>query len=87
MPEISRFKGITIHVYYDDHNPPHFHAIYAGKKVVFRIDTLEKIEGKIQRTQELLVIQWAYIRRKELYDAWEKTIVQKQIPKKIKPLK
>lgn len=69
MPEICRFQGITIHIYYDDHSPPHFHAIYSGKKAVFRIDTLERIEGKIPKAQELLVIQWAYLNREDLYKA------------------
>jgi len=87
MPEISRFRGITIHIYYGDHNPPHFHAIYGKDKAVFRIDTLEKIEGKIPKIQELLVVKWAYINRKELFNAWEAIITKKQQPEKIKPLK
>jgi hypothetical protein len=86
MPEICRFNGITIHIYYDEHNPPHFHAVFAGKKAVFRIDTLEKVEGNIGRPQELLVVQWAYVRREDLYKSWEKAIVNKQSPGKIKPL-
>lgn len=87
MPELSRFFGITIHIYYDDHNPPHFHAIYGGKRAAFRIDTLEKIEGRFPRAQELLVVQWAYLHREELLAAWQTVIVGKQQPKKIKPLK
>lgn len=87
MPEISRFKGITIHIFYGDHNPPHFHAIYNGKKAVFDIKTLEKIEGKIPKKQELLVVQWAYLHRQELLEAWSTVIIKKEQPKKIKPLK
>jgi hypothetical protein len=46
MPEISRFYGITIHFFYDDHNPPHFHAYYGNQRAVFSIKTLKIIEGK-----------------------------------------
>lgn len=87
MPEICRFKGITIHIYYDDHNPPHFHAIYGNKKAVFRIDTLDRIEGKIPRAKELVVVQWAYLNRKELLEAWNTVVVKKQTPEKLKPFK
>lgn len=59
MPEICRFHGIVIRMYHDDHNPPHFHVIYGEKKAVFRIDTLEMIEGRIPKTQQLLVVNWA----------------------------
>lgn len=87
MPEISRFKGITIHIFYDDHNPPHFHVIYAGKKAVYDIRMLERIEGRIPKKQELLVIQWAFLHRKELLEAWDAVVVRKENPKKIKPLR
>ncbi len=37
MPEISLFYGIRVTMYYDDHNPPHFHAEYNGNKAIIRI--------------------------------------------------
>lgn len=40
MPEISRFYGIVVAMYYDEHNPPHFHARYGGSKVAIEIKTL-----------------------------------------------
>lgn len=40
MPEISRFFGIVIRMYYDDHNPPHFHAIYSGRETKVGIDPI-----------------------------------------------
>lgn len=86
MPEICRFNGITIHFYYEDHNPPHFHAIYGKQEAVFSIETLEIIEGKLPRNIALLVIQWAYLNRKALLENWE--IAKKgQVPHKIKPFK
>ncbi|MCH8853439.1 MAG: DUF4160 domain-containing protein [Planctomycetes bacterium] len=41
MPEVSRFFGISVRTYFDDHNPPHFHAIYAGAEVELGIDPLD----------------------------------------------
>ena len=86
MPEISRFEGMTVRFYYDDHNPPHFHVQYGNQKAVFRIDTLEMMEGKIPKNKALLIVQWAYLNRQELLDAWD-AVIKKQIPKKIKGLK
>ena len=86
MPEISRFYGIIIQLFYDDHNPPHFHVTYGNYKAVFRIDTLEMIEGKLPKKQALMVVQWAYLYRKELIENW-KNVKNRQVPKKIKPLK
>ncbi len=87
MPVVCRFHGITIYIYFDDHNPPHFHAVYAGKKAVFRIDTLERIEGSVPKAQEGLIVKWAYFRRKELYDAWQTIAINKQQHTGIKPIK
>lgn len=47
MPEISRFYGIVIQMYFGDHPPPHFHAIYGGHKAVIDIETLALIEGEL----------------------------------------
>jgi len=46
MPEISRFYGIVIGMFYDEHNPPHFHAVYGNHKVAVRIDNLAVISTK-----------------------------------------
>jgi len=45
MPEISRFFGIIIAMFYDDHNPPHFHARYGSEKVIIDIDSLKILGG------------------------------------------
>lgn len=45
MPEISRFYGIIIRMFYNDHNPPHFHAIYQEDEALIEIKTLEILEG------------------------------------------
>ncbi|MEW5694214.1 MAG: DUF4160 domain-containing protein [Candidatus Hydrogenedentota bacterium] len=46
MPEISRFFGITIKMFWDDHNPPHFHAIYAGEEVLINILSLSVLASE-----------------------------------------
>lgn len=59
MPEISRFLGIVIRMFYGDHNPPHFHAIYGDYDASFSIETLEMIEGRLPPRVKGLIIEWA----------------------------
>ena len=47
MPEISRFLGIIIAMYYNEHNPPHFHARYGDAQVEISIETLSVLAGKL----------------------------------------
>jgi hypothetical protein len=49
MPTISMFYGILIRMYYEDHNPPHFHAVYGEYNGSFDINTLEMIEGDLPK--------------------------------------
>lgn len=85
MPELSRFYGIVIMMYYDDHNPPHFHAEYAGEEVTIEIDTLEVGEGQLPRRALNLVREWAKLHREELHVAWQQMV--DEIPlDKIEPL-
>ena len=47
MPEISRFYGIVIKMFFDDHHPPHFHAQYSGQEALIGIRTLALISGRL----------------------------------------
>ena len=47
MPELSRFYGIVIRMFYEDHLPPHFHAYYGGHEVLIHIETLAVIAGEL----------------------------------------
>jgi hypothetical protein len=85
MPELSRFYGIIIRIFYDDHPPPHFHAAYEGEQAQISVETLEVIEGSIKRRALALVMEWAALHRDELRRAWE-LASQNQQPEKIKPL-
>ena len=85
MPELSRFYGIIIRMYYDDHPPPHFHAVYQGEEVQVDIKTLEVMKGRIRRRALVLVLEWAALHRGELRRAWN-VASRNQEPDKIEPL-
>jgi len=72
MPEISRFFGIIIRMYFADHNPPHFHASYQGFMAEYDIRTLEVINGSLPQRAHAMVIEWASLHRNELLNNWEK---------------
>jgi hypothetical protein len=72
MPRISAFYGVVIAMYYDEHPPPHFHALYAGAQVQVRIDTLEVLAGSLPRRAMALVLEWAAQHRDELVESWER---------------
>ena len=85
MAEISRFLGIVIAMYYNEHAPPHFHALYAEYEALIDIRTLQVIGGSLPRRALGLTIEWAFKHRDELMEDW--TLCQsKQLPKRIKPL-
>ena len=58
MPELSRFYGIIIRMFYDDHPPPHFHAVYQGEQVQINIETLAVMNGSMRRRALALVLEW-----------------------------
>lgn len=72
VPEISRFFGIVVAMYYKDHMPPHFHAKYAGLRASFSIEDLKIIEGELPRRAISLVLEWAFQHRDELMLNWER---------------
>jgi hypothetical protein len=85
MPEISRFFGIIIAMFWDEHNPPHFHARYGQFWAAIRVDSLEVLEGKLPPRVLGLVVEWASLHKKELMINWEKARNDKPL-KKIRPL-
>ena len=72
MPEICRFYGIVIRMFLDDHDPPHFHAIYSGDEAIFDIRNLAVIAGEIPPRARGLVAEWAAQHREELLEFWER---------------
>lgn len=71
MPTISRFYGIIIQMYYDDHNPPHFHVIYNDFKGIISILDFSLLEGDLPPKALGLVVEWAKYHKDELLKEWE----------------
>jgi hypothetical protein len=71
MPEISRFFGIVIAMYYSEHEPPHFHARYGSRKARFAIDDLCMLDGKLGPRARGLVVEWATLHQDELRKEWQ----------------
>ena len=85
MPEISRFFGIIITMYFNEHNPPHFHARYGDHKAEIAIETLSIIAGRLPPRVLGLVMEWAALHRQELMEDWE--LARRQVElKRIAPL-
>jgi hypothetical protein len=73
MPRISKYYGIAIYMYYQDHAPPHFHAIYGEHEAVIDIATAKMLEGALPNRAMKLVKAWARLHRQELQENWERT--------------
>jgi Ran GTPase-activating protein (RanGAP) involved in mRNA processing and transport len=85
MPEISRFFGIIIRMFYDEHNPPHFHAEYQGNKAIFDLQGNITKGNLSSKTATRLVREWIDLHKSELEDDWILARGGKEI-KKIAPL-
>ncbi|RIZ70606.1 MAG: DUF4160 domain-containing protein [Methylococcales bacterium] len=70
MPEISRFLGIIIFMYFDEHSPPHFHVKYNEFNAVMDIQTLNILAGYLPVKVRGLVEEWAELHQPELLDMW-----------------
>ena len=73
-------------MYFGDHNPPHFHAIYQEDTAEYDINTLTVLRGSLPARAHAMVLEWASIHRAELLEDWRLAIEKKEI-KKIEPLK
>ena len=85
MPEISRFFGIIVQMYYSDHEPPHFHVRYSGQKALIAIETLALLGGRLSPRALGLVTEWAALHRAELMEDWSLAKAEAQL-KPIAPL-
>jgi len=72
VPEISRFYGIVIKMFYADHSPPHFHAEYGGHGAVIDIETLAIISGQLPPRAINLIKEWGSLHRSDLIRDWQK---------------
>lgn len=85
MPTISAFFGILIQMFWEEHAPPHFHALYGEHEVLIDIRTLEILKGSLPRRALSMVLEWASLHRQELLDDWN-LCQSREHPRKIEPL-
>jgi hypothetical protein len=85
VPTISVFFGIFIRMYFNDHAPPHFHAIYGEYEAVISIEERAVLEGLLPKRALGLVVEWAGLHRDELRADWE-LCRARQTPLQIAPL-
>jgi hypothetical protein len=84
MPEISRFLGIVIAMFYRDHTPPHFHAIYGDYEVTVTIET-GIVSGEFPKRALSHVFEWLELHKSELLEDWELAKQRKPL-NKLNPL-
>ena len=85
MPEISRFFGIVIRMYFNDHNPPHCHASTGAFEAQIRISPPGVLSGALPPRATALVIEWAALHERELLDNWRRLHTD-ELPVRIAPL-
>ncbi|MGQ0813084.1 MAG: DUF4160 domain-containing protein [Gemmatimonadota bacterium] len=85
MPTISQFFGVSIRMYFDDHEPPHFHVYYAEYAAAIDLETLRVIRGRVPRRTLSTVLEWALRHRDELRENWRRVCAHEQ-PAPIAPL-
>ena len=86
MPTISTFFGIVIQMFWTEHGPPHFHALYAEYEAIIDIRDLRVTRGALPRRASAMVLEWAEEHRETLLENWQLCRELKP-PKPIPPLK
>jgi len=79
MPEISRFFGIVIKMFFNDHYPSLFHAEYSGDVALIDIRNLSVFSGRLPSRVKGFVIKWATIHQQELFEDWERAQTQQDL--------
>ncbi len=85
MPELSRFFGIVVGLFYREHGRPHFHAVYGEFEAVLDIETGMVLSGQLPRRALALVREWQDLHKSELLENWD-LARQHQPLKRISPL-
>ncbi|MEX0811182.1 MAG: DUF4160 domain-containing protein [Chitinophagales bacterium] len=85
MPEISRFYGIVVRMFYNDHNPPHIHIEYQDYDAKVELEN-GVIKGEMPRRALKLIYEWIDLHKEELLEDWKLAMQFKQL-NKIEPLK
>jgi hypothetical protein len=85
MPEISRFFGVVVRMYYDDHGTPHFHANYSGEEAKISIQPIRVVKGTLPKRALSMVLEWAALHQEELLKNWKLAEAEDEL-NKIDPL-
>ncbi len=81
MPEITRFYGIVIKIFFSrERIPPHFHAVYGEYNGIFDINTLEMLEGDMPSKAQMLIREWAEAYKYDIMKMWDTKILKKLPP-------
>jgi hypothetical protein len=80
MPELGRFCGMVIFIYFDDHPPPHFHVRYGSQRAIIEIRPFAMLQGQLTPRALALVADWAALRRGELLAAWDQAGRHEKLP-------
>jgi len=86
MPEICRFFGIIIYIFYNEHQPPHLHAVYGEYEALVTIEGLSVLSGELPPRALGLVIEWASLHQEDLRKVWNQALNHQKIDK-IEPLR
>jgi hypothetical protein len=78
VPEVCRFFGIVIAMFYNDHNPPHFHVRYGEQRALMAVDTLTVLGGRLSPRVLGLLTEWAVLHQDELRENWR--LARQQAP-------
>ncbi|MES1244328.1 MAG: DUF4160 domain-containing protein [Acidobacteriota bacterium] len=79
MPEISRFYGMIILMFYNDHAPPHFHVRHAADRAIVGIESLRLLEGRLSPRALRMVLEWAALHQSELLEDWQRARSQEPL--------
>ena len=71
MPTFPIIEGVKICLFFDDHNPPHFHAFITEYEAVIEIDSLEFMKGDLPKNKKHKILQWAEQNKEELIEIWD----------------
>lgn len=85
MPEISRFLGMIITMYYNDHAPPQFHLRYGEQRAKIDLESGELLDGRLPRRALELVREWRVINEQELRENWQRALAREPL-NNIEPL-
>ncbi len=81
MPVISRFLGVAIYMYWNDHNPPHFHAVWNEHEAIIAIDSAKVIAGEMPPNKLKYIENWCKINKLLLMENWELARQEKPLKK------